>query len=74
MPEFQFIGKPTDRVDALEKVLGTAKYVADYTLPDMLVARTLRSTVPHARIVTRGCQPGVKNPGCSGSHHLRGFC
>ena len=63
MPEFQFIGKPTDRVDALEKVLGTAKYVADYTLANMLVARTLRSTVPHARILKVDVSAALKIPG-----------
>ena len=63
MPEFQFIGKPTDRVDALEKVLGTAKYVGDYTLPNMLVARTLRSTLPHARILKVDVSAALKIPG-----------
>ena len=63
MPEFQFIGKPTDRVDALEKVLGTAKYIGDYSLPGMLVARTLRSTVPHARILKVDISPALKVPG-----------
>jgi CO/xanthine dehydrogenase Mo-binding subunit len=48
----QYIGKPATRVDALEKVMGTAKYVADYSLPDMLVARCFRSTLPHARILS----------------------
>ena len=50
MADRQFIGKPARRVDALEKVLGTARFVADYSLPDMLVARCYRSTLPHARI------------------------
>ena len=63
MPEFQFIGKPTDRVDALEKVMGTAKYVGDYTLPNMLVARTLRSTLPHARILKVDVSAALKVPG-----------
>src|SRR5512133_1448561 len=63
MPELQFIGKPTNRVDALEKVLGTAKYVGDYNLPGMLMARTLRSTVPHARILRVDVSPALKIPG-----------
>ncbi len=63
MPELQFIGKPANRVDALEKVLGTAKYVGDYNLPGMLVARTLRSTVPHARILRVDASPALKIPG-----------
>ncbi len=63
MPEYQFIGKPADRVDALEKVLGTAKYVDDYQLPGMLVARTLRSTLPHARILRLDTSAALKVPG-----------
>ncbi len=50
MTERQFIGKPTNRVDALEKVMGTARYSCDYYLPDMLFARCYRSPMPHARI------------------------
>ena len=41
MGETRYVGKPATRVDALEKVLGTAKYVADYRLPGMLQARAL---------------------------------
>jgi CO/xanthine dehydrogenase Mo-binding subunit len=63
MPETQFIGKPATRVDALEKVLGTARYVDDYRLPGMLVARALRSTLPHARIIFIDLTPALKVPG-----------
>ena len=48
MSELQYIGKPARRVDAVEKVTGRAKYVADRKLPGMLHARCLRSEVPHA--------------------------
>ncbi len=34
-----YIGKPAARVDALDKVLGTAKYLRDIKLPGMLYAR-----------------------------------
>jgi CO/xanthine dehydrogenase Mo-binding subunit len=50
MAKPQFIGKPFARVDALEKVMGSAKFVADYHLPGMLVGRCYRSPLPHARI------------------------
>ncbi|MCE1253764.1 MAG: xanthine dehydrogenase family protein molybdopterin-binding subunit [Anaerolineae bacterium] len=63
MPETSFIGKPTNRVDALEKVMGTARYIADYRLPGMLVARALRSTVPHARILEVDVSAALKVPG-----------
>ncbi len=63
MSEFTYIGKPATRVDALEKVLGTAKYTGDYRLPGMLVARCLRSDVPHARVVRLNVAPALRVPG-----------
>jgi CO/xanthine dehydrogenase Mo-binding subunit len=59
----QFIGKPANRVDALEKVMGTAKFVADYSLPDMLVSRCYRSPLPHARIKSIDITEARKVPG-----------
>lgn len=48
-----------------EKVVGTAKYTDDFVFPEMLFARTLRSPLPHARIVSiytdaAKALPGVK--------------
>ena len=63
MAEYKYIGKPARRVDALEKVLGTAKYTADYHLPGMLMARCLRSDMPHARIVRLDVTPALQVPG-----------
>ncbi|HIC90099.1 MAG TPA: xanthine dehydrogenase [Anaerolineae bacterium] len=60
---FRYVGRYNRREDALEKVLGTARYVADYQLPGMLYARTLRSPVPHARIVKLDVTPALKVPG-----------
>ena len=63
MPELTYIGKPARRVDALEKVTGRAKYIADRKLPGMLHARCLRSEVPHARIVKLDVRPALAVPG-----------
>jgi CO/xanthine dehydrogenase Mo-binding subunit len=63
MSEYKFVGKPATRVDALEKVLGQAKYIADYRLPGMVYARALRSTWPHARITHLDVSPALKIPG-----------
>jgi CO/xanthine dehydrogenase Mo-binding subunit len=63
MAENKYIGKPATRVDALEKVLGTAKFVGDYALPGTLVARALRSSLPHARILSIDVAPALKVPG-----------
>ena len=63
MSGLKYIGRPARRVDALEKVLGTAKYLADYRIPGMLYARALRSELPHAQIVRLDVMPALKVPG-----------
>lgn len=47
---YAVIGKSLPRVDGPEKVTGSAKFVADFSLPGMLIARALRSPHAHARI------------------------
>lgn len=60
----KYIGNPhTHSVDGLEKVLGTAKYVGDMTMPAMLHAKTLTSPLPHARIVRLDTSPALEVPG-----------
>ena len=65
MTDFQWIGKPVPRKDALIKATGAAKFTNDISLPNMLHGRILRSPYPHARIrniVTDRARelPGVK--------------
>lgn len=63
MANLKYIGQPAQRVDALDKVMGKTKYVGDMSLPGMLYARTLRSEIPHARIVRLDTSPALKVPG-----------
>jgi len=63
MSDTLYVGKPATRVDALEKVLGTARYVGDYRMPGMIYARALRSTVPHARIIQIDVTPALQVSG-----------
>lgn len=51
MVDFQWIGKPVPRKDALIKATGSAKFTNDISLPNMLHGRILRSPYPHARIL-----------------------
>jgi CO/xanthine dehydrogenase Mo-binding subunit len=44
------IGKPIPRVDAYERVSGTAVYPSDLVLPRMLYGAILRCPHPHARV------------------------
>ena len=45
------VGRPTQRIDAIDRVTGRARYTRDVSLPNMLYARILRSPHPHARII-----------------------
>lgn len=63
--EFAVLGKRLPRVDAIEKVNGEIKHVADIQLPGMLHIKFLRSPHAHARIVRIDTSkaealPGVK--------------
>ncbi len=51
MRELSYVGKEVDRIDAFEKVTGTATYTADMGLPGMLYAKLVKSPHAHARIV-----------------------
>src|ERR1700736_2406231 len=46
MTPLKSVGHPTPRIDAVQRVTGTANYTGDIRLPGMLYARVLRS--PHA--------------------------
>src|SRR6188768_993621 len=50
MTSLTTVGRPTTRIDAVERVTGRAKYTGDVQLPGMLYAKVLRSPHPHARI------------------------
>ncbi|MDR3671325.1 MAG: xanthine dehydrogenase family protein molybdopterin-binding subunit [Holophaga sp.] len=45
-------GQPVDRVDGRAKVTGGARYAAEHTLPGLLHAVLVTSTVAHGRIAT----------------------
>lgn len=49
--EYKIIGKKVERVDALERLVGEAKYASDIYLPGMLYVKFLRSPHPHAKVV-----------------------
>lgn len=60
-----YVGRPVRRVDAVDKVTGSAVYGSDLALGGMLHGAVLRSPHPHARVVsidtTRARQaPGVR--------------
>jgi CO/xanthine dehydrogenase Mo-binding subunit len=60
---YNVVGKRVSRTDSLAKVTGAAQYTADLKLPNMLVAKVLRSPYPHARIVSIDTSRALKVPG-----------
>lgn len=68
--ELRVVGKSVPRMDALEKVTGRARYTFDVQLPGMLHARTLNSTVPHARIKSIDTSRAETSPGVKAVHVL----
>jgi putative selenate reductase molybdopterin-binding subunit len=57
------VGKFTERIDAVERTTGKAKYSGDVQLPGMLYARVLRSPHPHARITKVDASKALALPG-----------
>ncbi len=54
------------RVDAVDKVSGTACYAADVPLPGLLVGAMLRSTIPHGLITSMDVSKAREIPGVHG--------
>jgi len=50
VPEYRAVGRPTPRIEGVDKVTGRTVYTADLRLPGMLHARLLHSPHAHARI------------------------
>ncbi|MFW9992591.1 MAG: xanthine dehydrogenase family protein molybdopterin-binding subunit [Candidatus Odinarchaeota archaeon] len=59
----KFVGKSVPRIDAIEKVTGTALYAYDVELPGMLYVKILRSPYAHARIKTIDTGKAEQAPG-----------
>ncbi len=59
----QVIGKRLPRVDAYERVSGTAVYPSDLVLPNMLYGAILRCPHPHARVKSVDLGKAKRMPG-----------
>jgi CO/xanthine dehydrogenase Mo-binding subunit len=59
----QVIGKPTPRVEGVQKVTGSATYATDVTLAGMLWGKVLRSPIAYGRIARVDISQALKIPG-----------
>jgi len=50
--EFSAVGKSFPRLEGFEKVTGATRFLTDLELPGMLYGKVLRSSFPHARIIS----------------------
>lgn len=57
------VNHPIERHDAVEKLLGHARYTADASADGVLHARLIRAQVPSARILSRDVSEVLKVPG-----------
>lgn len=64
--ELSVIGKRTRRIDADEKVTGTARYTSDVRLPGMLYGSLYLSVHPHAKVRSVDTKAAEKYPGVRG--------
>ena len=61
--DFAEVGTPRTRLEGHEKVTGRARYSSDVRLPGQLYAAVLRSSVPHARVVSVDTSAAEALPG-----------
>ena len=64
--ELHVVGQRVPRMDALEKVIGTARYTADVQLPRMLHAAILRAPVARGRVTRLDLAPALALDGVRG--------
>jgi len=63
MADTVIVGKSVTRTDAAAKVRGGATFGVDVRFAGMLVGKTLRAGIPHARIVSLDTSAAAKVPG-----------
>lgn len=63
MANLSVIGTNVQRVDAVDKVTGKAKFCSDFKIPGTLHARIVKSPYPHAKILRIDVSKAKKLPG-----------
>ena len=62
-PKPNVVGKPLDRVDGRDKVMGRAKYSAEYALPGLTYGVLKTSDIARGRIQGIDTSAALKEPG-----------
>lgn len=61
--QYNTIGKNINRIDGIEKAMGTAMFTTDMVVPKMLYGKILRSPHPHAKIINIDTSKAENLPG-----------
>ena len=59
MQKERIVGKPVFRKEGVAKVCGAARYIDDFSMPEMIFGATVRSAIPRGRIVNIEFGPGI---------------
>ena len=62
-PDLREVSRSVPRLEGVQKVTGTVEYIHHLRLPGMLYGKIVRSTVPHARLVSIDTQAARELPG-----------
>lgn len=57
------IGESVPMLDSVARVTGAVKYMVNLRLPNMVVGKIIRSSVPHARLIKVDASKAAKAPG-----------
>ncbi len=60
--EFIYVGREVRRIDALDKVLGRAKYVEDFLIDGLVYARIVKSSIAHGMLISIRPGRAVEHP------------
>jgi xanthine dehydrogenase molybdopterin-binding subunit B len=72
--QLKYVGHSVPRVDGIEKVTGKAKFLGDLMIPGMLYGKILRSSYPHARILSIDTSKAEAWRECSHLQRSAGDC
>ena len=63
---YKSVNRAVPRIEGADKVSGNMRYAADLKFPQSLAAKILRSSLPHARIISIDTSKAAKLPGVRG--------
>ncbi len=68
---YKSVNRSVPRIEGADKVSGNMRYAADLNFPAALAAKILRTSLPHARIVSIDTRKAAKLRGVPWHHHRR---